>query len=257
MSIEQGLHCKVIGQGPALVLVHGWGVNSTVWQPIVSTLEQHFTLYLIDLPGFGHSAPLEEYSLQSISEAILQVVPSSATWCGWSLGGVIATYAAIHYPQRVSKLIQVASSIKFVADGDWPGVEADVFDNFQLGLQKNASKTLSRFIALQAMGCASARQDGATLKKLLADTPPAQQAALQANLQLLSDSDLRSEFTGLQQPCLALLGKFDGLVPSQASEHVAALVEHCQVYLFEHSAHAPFISESELFCSKIVAFMEH
>ena len=95
MSIEHPVNCKIIGQGPALVLLHGWGVNSAVWQPVTEQLSEHFCLYIVDLPGFGDSEPLEHYSLQSICTEVLKVVPESAIWCGWSLGGLIATYAAI------------------------------------------------------------------------------------------------------------------------------------------------------------------
>jgi len=249
------VHCNVIGEGPALVLLHGWGVNSAVWQPIIGSLSAHFSLYLVDLPGFGDSKPLQHYSLTSFSEAIMQVVPESATWCGWSLGGLIATYAAINYPQRVKQLIQVASSIKFVSDSSWAGVEASVFSNFLAGLQNNPDKTLARFITLQAMGCASARQDSNTIKKLLSDTAQAEKSALVGGLNLLATSDLRRSFPLLTQPCLSLFGQLDGLVPINTSQEMALLLPHSQTQLFENSSHAPFISESELFCEKIIAFM--
>lgn len=249
------VYCKVIGHGPALVLLHGWGVNSVVWQPVVESLSTHFCLYLVDLPGFGESDPLEHYSLKSMSEAIMQVVPESATWCGWSLGGLIATYAAINYPQNVTKLIQVASSIKFVAEPQWAGVDRLVFDNFLVGLQTNPQKTLARFIALQAMGCKSARQDSSAIKKLLSDSKPATHEALVAGLKLLSESDLRSSFSSLESPCLSLFGQFDSLIPLQTKQEMSVLLPHAQLQLFENSSHAPFISESELFCQKIVHFM--
>lgn len=255
MSIEQALHCDVIGDGPALVLLHGWGVNSAIWQPIITPLSEHFTLYVVDLPGFGNSEAIETYSLQSICEAILKVVPESAVWCGWSLGGVIATYGAINYPQRVSKLIQVSSSVKFVANEQWSGVEASVFNNFLQGLEINPQKTLTRFIALQAMGCDSARQDSNTLKRLLADTVPAQQKALIAGLKLLAESDLRASFATISQPCLSLFGQFDSLVPLQATQDMKALLPHMELQLFEKSSHAPFISERDLFCKKVINFM--
>lgn len=255
MSIEQAVHCEVIGQGPALVLLHGWGVNSAVWQPIIAPLSKHFCLYLVDLPGFGDSKPLADYSLASISEAIQTVVPESAVWCGWSLGGLIATYTAINYPQKVTQLIQVSSSVKFVADAHWEGVEGSVFENFLLGLQSNPQKTLTRFIALQAMGCASARQDSNKLKKLLTGTPDADENALIAGLNLLAESDFRVSFGTLSQPCLAMFGQFDSLVPLQAATEMNALLPELQVALFEHSSHAPFMSESELFCHKIVNFI--
>lgn len=255
LSIDQKVVCKVVGDGPNLVLLHGWGVNSAVWEPVIESLSQHFCLYIVDLPGFGQSTPLTEYSLESISEAILLVVPENAAWCGWSLGGLIATHAAINYPQRVNKLIQVASSVKFVAEGDWPGVEPVVFDNFLQGLQTNAQKTLTRFIGIQAMGCASARKDNATFKKLLADTQVADPNALVAGLKLLAESDLRNAFTTLSQPCLSLFGQFDSLVPHQARQEMASLLPRSQSQLFESSSHAPFVSESELFCQRLVAFI--
>lgn len=255
MNKKQNVHCDVVGQGEALVLLHGWGVNSAVWQPIVEQLSEHFTLYIIDLPGFGNSAPLEEYSLESITKAILQVVPESATWCGWSLGGLIATYASINYSQRVNRLIQVACSLKFVADDSWQGVDKSVFDNFLLGLQNNPHKTLIRFIGLQAMGSLSAKKDTVQLKKLLSGTNEADQEALVAGLTLLSDSDLRDSFIHLSCPCLSLFGQFDSLVPLQTEKDMQALAPNIETQLFEKSSHSLFISESDLFCKRVITFI--
>tara|TARA_R110001583_G_scaffold143357_2_gene295497 strand:+ start:3797 stop:4570 length:774 start_codon:yes stop_codon:yes gene_type:complete len=255
LSIGEKLHCEVIGEGEPLVLLHGWGVNSTVWQPVIEGLSQYFKLYLVDLPGFGQSEPLVEYSLESITEAVLQVVPESATWCGWSLGGLIATYAAVNYPQRVNKLIQVACSVKFVANEAWQGVEKSVFDGFLLGLQTNPQKTLTRFIGLQAMGSISARKDSALLKKLLLGTRPPDQGALIAGLKLLSESDLRDAFASLSRPCLSLFGQFDSLVPLQTKQNMQLLAPSIESQLFENSSHAPFVSETKLFCQRVITFI--
>ena len=45
----------VIGQGPDLVLVHGWPVDGRTWRRIVPVLAEHFTCHVIDLPGAGRS----------------------------------------------------------------------------------------------------------------------------------------------------------------------------------------------------------
>lgn len=255
LSIEQKVYCNIVGSGRNLVLLHGWGMTSAIWEPVLEELSQHFCVYVVDLPGFGQSPPLADYSLQSISEAIMQVVPEDATWCGWSLGGLIATYAAINYPRRVNKLIQVASSVKFVSDAEWQGVEPAVFDNFLQGLQVNSQKTLARFIGIQAMGCASARKDSATFKRLLAETGVADQEALVAGLKLLAESDLRESFSTLSQPCLSLFGLFDRLVPIQTSQNMATILAHSQSQLFENSSHAPFMSESKLFNQRLIEFI--
>ncbi len=252
--IEQGLRYSVQGEGPDLLLLHGWGVNSAVWTPAVERLSAHFRVHLIDLPGFGGSEGLANYSLDTIVDKIIQVVPQGAIWCGWSLGGLIATHACYLYPDKIAQLIQVCASPKFVADQLWPGVDAAVFENFKLGLAKNTDKILGRFISIQAMGCASARSDILTLKKLLSDTPQASSPALTAGLDLLNKSDLRMEFSQVGIPCLSIFGQFDTLIPSQTAAEMRQLLPGSTQKIFCHSSHAPFISETDEFVDTIVSF---
>ncbi|WP_019615447.1 pimeloyl-ACP methyl ester esterase BioH [Psychromonas ossibalaenae] len=254
MSIEQTVYCRVIGEGKDLVLLHGWGVNSVVWTPVVEQLSKHFRLHLIDLPGFGRSGPLTQYNLQEIVDAVVKVVPNSAVWCGWSLGGLIATYAALKYPQKIQKLIQVSASPKFVSEENWPGVESSVFNNFKSGVENNCDKTLARFIGLQAMGCVSARKDTVILKKLLASSEKAQLTALLSGLDLLNECDLRSEFRCLKVPCLSLFGLFDSLVPVQAGREMQCLLPESKQKIFINSSHAPFVSEADDFCKTVINF---
>jgi len=257
VSIDQ-VYCKTVITSKAtenLVLLHGWGVNSAVWNPVVESLSQKFNLYLVDLPGFGESLPLVTYSLESIVTEIMKVVPDSAVWCGWSLGGLIATYAASYYPHRVNKLIQVCSPIKFVQDDDWPGVDRDIFDQFKKGVEENKNKTLVRFMNIQAMGSQSARKDVLLIKKQMYGTKLADEGALLGGLDLLNSTDLRGQFTALKQPCLSLFGRGDTLVPIASSDAMKQLLPSCEQFIFKASSHAPFISESNLFCTTLCEFV--
>ena len=49
------LHIDVQGRGPALVLLHGWGLHGGVFALLRARLEPHFTVHCVDLPGHGHS----------------------------------------------------------------------------------------------------------------------------------------------------------------------------------------------------------
>lgn len=49
------MHIDVTGQGPDLVLIHGWALQGGVFAPLVQRLADRFTLHLVDLPGHGHS----------------------------------------------------------------------------------------------------------------------------------------------------------------------------------------------------------
>ncbi len=55
-------------QAPDLVLLHGWGLHSVVWDPVVPALLQHFQVTVIDLPGMGRSPlPKGHYDLNFFS----------------------------------------------------------------------------------------------------------------------------------------------------------------------------------------------
>lgn len=254
MIIEQSVYYPVLGEGPDLLLLHGWGVNSAVWNPVLEGLSAHFRVHLIDLPGFGNSEGLTDYSLDTIVDRIMERVPEQSIWCGWSLGGLIASHASYLYPDKIAKLIQVCTSPKFVGEKLWPGVETMVFEKFKLGLLKNPDKILARFISIQAMGCESARKDTLILKKLLTDTKQASLIALSEGLNLLNESDLRMEFAQLSLPCLSIFGQFDNLVPIETSVAMQQLLPGSLQKVFLHSSHAPFVSEPEAFIDNIVGF---
>ena len=247
---------QTIGTGKNLVLIHGWGVNHNIWLPIVEQMSQHYCVHLVDLPGFGEQSELTDYSLASIAETLLVKLPKNAVWCGWSLGGLIATYIACHFSDRVEKLIQVCASLKFVEQGQWLGVKKEVFEAFKVGVTKQPQKTLNRFLSLQSMGSDSVKTDIATIKNLLEDQPEPKRSALIAGLDLLNEVDLRTEFSELTMPCLSIFGEKDNLVPMNNAATLLELNPSNQQVIFERSSHMPFISESNLFKATLISFIE-
>ncbi|MDU6108671.1 MAG: alpha/beta fold hydrolase [Klebsiella pneumoniae] len=74
-----------------LVLLHGWGLNAQVWDCITPQLASHFTLHLVDLPGYGRSGGFGAMSLEAMAQRVLEQAPPQAVWLGWSLGGLVAS----------------------------------------------------------------------------------------------------------------------------------------------------------------------
>jgi len=255
VSIEQTHGYQALGAGKDLVLIHGWGMNSAVWQTMAEKLSLQYRVHLVDLPGSGGQASIEGNSLPEIAEHILQKLPSKAIWCGWSLGGLVATYIACYFPERVDKLIQVCASLKFVEDGSWLGVKKEVFDMFKVGVNKHPEKTLNRFLSLQAMGSETVKTDIVEIKHLLKNQAMPETFSLIAGLDLLNDVDLREEFKKLAIPCLSLFGECDTLVPIANVNAIKELSLSNQQVIFKHSSHAPFISEPKRFEKVISDFI--
>ncbi|MDU1268287.1 MAG: pimeloyl-ACP methyl ester esterase BioH [Escherichia coli] len=213
------------GQGNVhLVLLHGWGLNAEVWRCIDEELSSHFTLHLVDLPGFGRSRGFGALSLADMAEAVLQQAPDKAIWLGWSLGGLVASQIALTHPERVQALVTVASSPCFSARDEWPGIKPDVLAGFQQQLSDDFQRTVERFLALQTMGTETARQDARALKKTVLALP-------------MPEVDV-------------------GLVPRKVVPMLDKLWPHSESYIFAKAAHAPFISHPVEFCHLLVALKQ-
>ena len=100
---------RVGGSGPPLVLVHGVGLDLTMWDEVASTLENAHRVIRYDLLGHGESPdPADPRTLDDFTHQLLGVMDgenvSRACVAGISLGGLIALSFASRYPARVERL---------------------------------------------------------------------------------------------------------------------------------------------------------
>jgi pimeloyl-ACP methyl ester carboxylesterase len=102
------------GTGPALVLLHGITSSSATWDKVIGPLAKRFTVIAPDLLGHGLSAkPRGDYSLGAYASGVRDLLVAlgidSATVVGHSLGGGVAMQFAYQYPERVERMVLVAS----------------------------------------------------------------------------------------------------------------------------------------------------
>ena len=109
-----GIAYDVRGQGPAVVLVHGLGVGRWGWEPVADRLARRFRVITVDNRGIGASgAPRGSYSTRAMAEDVVAVMDdagvASAGVVGTSLGGMVAQELALAHPERVDRLVLVAT----------------------------------------------------------------------------------------------------------------------------------------------------
>lgn len=250
------LHVDVQGDGPALVLLHGWAMHGGVFEPLVQRMRARYTLHLVDLPGHGfsrHSGVALE--LEATVDAIVAQVPE-APWCAWSLGGLFALYAALRSPARVPALMMLCASPRFVRGDDWRyGVSPEIFQDFAHGLRSDYRGTLDRFVALEAFGADHAREAVRALRQQLfaRGEPPAQ--ILARGLELLETVDLRDGLAQLRVPSLWIAGRRDRLVDPRAMREAATRAPDAQFVQIEQGGHAPFMTHTDDAAAAIEAFL--
>jgi pimeloyl-[acyl-carrier protein] methyl ester esterase len=249
------LQVSCYGQGPDLVLLHGWGLHGGVFERLAMALANQYCVHLVDLPGHGGSSARATFDGAEVADLMATHFPLPVHVLGWSLGGLVAQYWALRHPQQVKSLALVATSPCFVKKDDWAHAQsAQSIEAVAGSLDGAFELTLERFLALQMLGAPSAR---ATLKslrdQLFAHGRP--QGLLPA-LQCLLHSDLRAEVSKLACPVGLFFGERDVITPLAAGNW---FVEQCQdviLYSFAQASHAPFLSHEAEFIDKLRHHLE-
>jgi pimeloyl-[acyl-carrier protein] methyl ester esterase len=235
-----------------LVYLHGWGLHGGIWAEMVAVLPG----LTPDLPGYGAVPAVSPYSAESLADALATTLPDGAVVCGWSLGGMVALALAARHPNKVARLVLVATNPAFVSRPDWPhGLDPDVLAGFAQALGEDYKATLLRFLSLQARGGDQAR---AVIERLRAsvfqrDEPSAE--TLAAGLDLLREVDLRAVAELVRCPVLVVHGAYDTLCPSQAGRWLAENLPDARLALHERAAHAPFLSHPDWFAAELKGFL--
>ena len=250
------LHAQSFGAGSDIVLLHGWGLHAEVWRDTAQQLAARCRVTLIDLPGHGRSASIEDYSLSHMAASIAEVAPPHAIWLGWSLGGMVAMHIATTLPSRVTALILVASTPQFVRDDDWPhAMDGSVLESFAQALQENHAQAVQRFLALQTRGAAQGQDTLRRLRNAVMQYPP-QPDALRGGLAILRDARLRPHLQQITCPVQIIVGARDTLVPCEAGSVLQEQMTDARLQIIAAAGHAPFLSHPEEFINCINGFLD-
>src|SRR4051812_32476186 len=104
------LSYQALGKGPAVVLIHGFCEDQSIWSDYIQKLSRDYHVIVPDLPGFGKSSPefgeavtMEYYArrVHEVLEIVLQA-EERVTFIGHSLGGYVALAFAELYPERIN-----------------------------------------------------------------------------------------------------------------------------------------------------------
>ena len=253
-----GLHVTSHGAGPPLALLHGWAMHSGVWGPILEELATRFRVHAIDLPGHGHSETVAPYTLETVLAAIVSRLAAESeplTVVGWSLGGTVALHWARALPERIARLVLVATTPCFVARDGWPHAMAGAtLARFGDELSVSYRHTLLRFLWLQLSGSDDGRATLAALRRHLFVRGEPASAVLADALAVLAATDLRADVPAIAQPTLVVAGDRDVLTPAPAAAWLAATLPNARLATIAGAGHVPFLSHPAAFACALDGF---
>jgi pimeloyl-ACP methyl ester carboxylesterase len=258
-----------LGEGPAIVLVHGITSSSRTWRSVMRGLAERHTVIAPDLLGHGRSGkPRGDYSLGAYASGIRDLLAvlgvRTATVVGHSLGGGIAMQFAYQFPDRLERLVLVDSG----------GLGEDV----SLALRA-AALPGSEFVLpllFTPVSRHTGRLAGGVLGRLGLKAS-ANTRGLLEGLDSLGDGDARRAFVHTLRsvidprgqrvdardrlylsegvPTMLVWGDRDRIIPVEHGRSAHELMPHSRFEVFEGAGHFPFNDDPERFVAVLSDFI--
>ncbi|MCX7609529.1 MAG: alpha/beta hydrolase [Anaerolineales bacterium] len=239
------------GQGRPLVLLHGYPLDHTIWEPLLPFLEADFDLILPDLRGFGQSSVVQTpYLLTDMASDIAALMDAlslrQAILVGHSMGGYIALAFAASYPERLLGLGLVASQ----AAADTPERKAARYALAERVAQ-NGLGEVAEVMPAALTPIAPLQESLRTL--ILRQSSWGVIGALRAMAERPDSTPLLSH---LQVPLVIVHGLADSLVPVERARQVASLAPKARLFELTGVAHMPMWEAPQATAEALRTFLE-
>ena len=256
------LHYEVHGDGPPLVLAHGYGATAEMWGEQVEPFSQKYKLIIYDFRGHGRTeAPRDwsAYNLDDYVEDQRQLMDHLGIESGYigglSMGGVIALQFALTYPERVKALLlcDTAASnrgLRIEREADLP-VTRNV-RGFVVRDVVPLTFFLARYLPLEYLP----RLHNATpavksyLKQMRQHTALGLRGAWHA---LMSQGNVEDRLSEIHVPTLVLDGENDALLP--AGRVMQERIPDCRFVLIKESGHGTANWRPDAFNKAVLDFL--
>ena len=265
----QSVTYHLLGEGPAIVLIHGITSSSRTWRSVMQALAERHTVIAPDLLGHGRSGkPRGDYSLGAYASGIRDLLSvlgiSKVTVVGHSLGGGIAMQFAYQFPDRLERLVLVDSG----------GLGEEV------SLVLRAATLPGAEFVLPLMFSPITRTAGRAVGQVLGRygvKTNANVRGLAEGVDSLGDSDARRAFVHTARsvidpkgqrvdardrlylaeglPTMLIWGAKDPLIPLDHGRRAHELIPHSRLEVFPGAGHFPFNDDPEHFVEVLTDFI--
>ena len=251
------------GDGPPLLLVHGYLGSHSVWDDAVDGLSAQFRTLAPDLPGFGDSekppAARYPYTVDAFAESLADLVASlelgRVVVCGHDLGGAVALTMAARHPAMVERLVLVDPIVYphkpdlYMRLASTPVVGPLAFK------QLSGRGIFGRYFSRR--NYAATHEESASRIDMLFDAfnAPAAREAAYATLQTFTDTrTLVALLPRVHAPSLVVWGRHDSLLPVAHGRRLSRELPHARLEILD-TGHSPHEEQPAIFAKIACQFL--
>lgn len=238
---------------PELVLLHGVGLDHTVWQPVVAELVNdsgdRFEVRTPDLLGHGSRPPAPAgTTLAMLADDVATSIAPGSHVVGFSLGALVAQHLALHRPELVASLTLVSSVCRRTPD-EREAVLARLHtaeDDFTA----SATASIQRWYAGTTVDEESVRRTEATL---LANDPASFLACYRVFA--TADAEVADELHRIAVPTLAVTGQHDPGSTPEMTHRLASAMPSCRAVVIPNARHMLPVQRPHELVTALTAFL--
>lgn len=244
---------KIAGEGPAILVLHGWGGSSDSWLRVQEILSKEgYKVIVPDSPGFGKSkTPPTAWTVKDYANFVNEFMKKtcgepveSFFLLGHSFGGRIAIKFAVSYPERIKGLILCDSAgIK----QKWGPKEKFIFQLSKIGSAIFTPKILRRFkdSARNLFYIFLRHKDYAKANGMMKET-----------IKRVLDEDLLPELSQIKNRTLIIWGENDRSVPVKFAYIFKEKIENSELIILPKIGHSPHLEVPKKLAEIILKFFK-
>ena len=223
-----------------IILISGWGTDSSIWNTIADKLDNPVNL----IPWWEclSNDPSNNYLLKLLAELNDPVI-----LVGWSLGGMIALSAAIACPGKVSGIVLVSSSARMVQDKEYAGVSTRVLKAMKLRLKADKQGLMNDFAT---MGISPEKSDSLR-KDFVSGALEIDNDKLTEGLSFLQNCDLRDQLINVRIPVNIIHGECDGIMNPDNADYLSDKLLNTSLDIVGGTGHFMIQSKPEIITESI------
>ncbi len=255
---EFGLYYKEYGSGEPLLLIAGLASDSQSWLTVITKLSKYYKVIVFDNVGVGRSSQDNTgATITTMADDCAKLLEylniKSANICGHSMGGMIAMDLAIRYPEKVNKLILVATSPKLSARN------ISLFNDWSLYLQLGMKKELWFRNLFYWIFTPDFFNDSAivnqTIKMSINYRYPQSNASFNNQVIAISSFNCENKLSLIKAKTLAIFGEFDLLFEYKNKSLITDNIPDCEYVIIPNAAHSIHVDNPDFFIKTLLNFL--
>lgn len=262
MDVARRNNLRVLGRGTRpLVFSHGLGGDQTAWRSVWPAFEADHRIVLLDHVGSGQSDaaaydPVRHGSLHGYGADLAEILETldldDCVLVGHSAGAMISILADLAAPGRVSGLVLICPSARYMDDAGYRGGFSQVDIEMLLSMVDSDFLGWSRAAAPGIMG----HPERPDLSEALADGfERIDRGVARAFARAVFRSDHRADVARCATPALVLQARDDIIVPAEAACWLAATLPKGEFRVMEATGHCPHMSAPDETIAAIRSFL--